>query len=80
MIIKHFLKEKVAKNKKRERYDKETINSGGWKEGLSKLKDISNGKFDWLFSLHTVDIKEEKTYKALCLSLLLMYWLKIKIR
>ena len=28
MIIKHFLKEKIAKNKKRERYDKETINSG----------------------------------------------------
>lgn len=80
MIINHFLKEKAAKNRKRERYDKEAINSGDWKEGLSKLKDISNAKFDWLFGFHTVDIKEEKTYKALCLSLLLMYWLEIKIR
>lgn len=28
MIIKHILKEKAAKNRKRERYDKEAINSG----------------------------------------------------
>ena len=28
MIINHFLKEKAAKNRKRERYDKEAINSG----------------------------------------------------